>query len=36
VEHVRAGVSVRNGIHVERVDFVDAALETFRSGLEDT
>jgi len=34
VEHVRAGVAVRNGVDVERVDLVDVGFEPRRCGFE--
>ena len=35
MEHVRAGVTVGDGIHVERVHLIGSALKTVGGGLED-
>ena len=34
VEHVRAGVAIRDGVHVERVHFVDVGFEPRGRGIE--
>jgi hypothetical protein len=34
VQHVRAGVAVRDGVHVERVDLIDVGFEPRRRGFE--
>jgi hypothetical protein len=35
VDHVRSGVTVGHRVHVERVHFVDRALQTIGGGFEN-